>query len=54
MTAKERESIVAEVITALKDFIVRATKESATPEEVATLPEVAKALLNYDVELLRL
>ena len=32
------------VISALCDFVVRAAKENATPEEIAVLPEVARAI----------
>lgn len=36
---------VEETKIALADFVIRASKEGATPEEVQALPEVAKIFM---------
>lgn len=41
MTMKDR---LLEVIESMCDFVNRASKEGATPEEIAALPEVASQI----------
>jgi len=41
MTSEQRK----EVINALHEFVIRVTKESATPAELEALPRVAEILI---------
>ena len=46
MTIKQ----LKEVENALCDFVVRASKEGATPEEVQALPKVAEVVISIQPE----
>ena len=39
----------SELHKALLEFVIRATKEGATPEEVEVLPKVAQVLLSIPI-----
>ncbi len=40
----KQEQVIEEIIASLLEFVKRASREGATPAEIETLPEAARAL----------